>query len=625
MWALTAARAHSSATRSITWERFSSSHGWSLIGPKRTFSPEHVLQGGVGDCWFLSSVAVIAEREDLIRNIVISPDGSLRDEEGVSFRLFIDGNWRVVTVDNHLPCRASPRDVRPTLAFSHAANSFLWVPFLEKAYAKIYGSYRAISGGFIRESMLDLTGAPCEEINFSSTSFNSDEAWEKLVSFHSSGFPIGCSTAVSGEGIVGRHAYSVLEVREVEGAQLGAQSTLNDISAPRPSDLLTDEGHLRVLKIRNPWGKKEWQGELSRHSDAWTSKLQRLLERGSREDGTFWMSYHDFLRRFESVDVCKAREASAGWVSQSLTDSFRYGYPRHFTSDSCFRVTVLDSTWTYFTLVQQSQRGRERYWFASMSLLLCRLSLSDQKDACDDFRVVDLCLCNARRDTPALECHLSPGSYLLVPLHFPSCSASRVPSLPQTSERRYSLVVYSSCAVVVESVPAEDLVKDLPRRWIAASPPLVHVGDRLLSLPITSSSSSVSHQGVIDLTEDEEATLLVYSSAHGAKLFAVRSRAAADIRVRVALYSSNYFITSLVNDIVQTPVMAPGRKGHRIDRLEVSVSPGECVVLGVALEASFNDEAVLSCHISDLFLRLDENIYIIEAKFASSILDEKEK
>ncbi|CAL1166266.1 unnamed protein product, partial [Cladocopium goreaui] len=42
----------------------------------------------------------------------------------------------------------------------------LWVPLLEKAYAKAHGSYQAISGGEIAEALLDLTGCPTESIDF---------------------------------------------------------------------------------------------------------------------------------------------------------------------------------------------------------------------------------------------------------------------------------------------------------------------------------------------------------------------------------------------------------------------------------------------------------------------------
>lgn len=46
---------------------------------------------------------------------------------------------------------------------------------------------------------------------------------------------------------------------------------------------------------------------------------------GNKNDGTFWISYHDFLRRFCSVDVCKAH-TGAGWVGESYecsTQGFR--------------------------------------------------------------------------------------------------------------------------------------------------------------------------------------------------------------------------------------------------------------------------------------------------------------
>ena len=36
----------------------------------------------------------------------------------------------------------------------------IWVPLLEKAYAKVYNSYGAITGGDIGEALRDLTGSP---------------------------------------------------------------------------------------------------------------------------------------------------------------------------------------------------------------------------------------------------------------------------------------------------------------------------------------------------------------------------------------------------------------------------------------------------------------------------------
>ena len=148
--------AHSESTCKITWKRFNKSDRWSLFGARGIYgiSPNDVLQGGVGDCWFLSALAVIAERTDLIQKIVKSVE--LDDSGKVNFSLFIDGIWQNIAVDNYLPCqqrsikkekkRKIINDVLcidqegSTLAYSKVSHRHLWVPLLEKAYAKAHGT-----------------------------------------------------------------------------------------------------------------------------------------------------------------------------------------------------------------------------------------------------------------------------------------------------------------------------------------------------------------------------------------------------------------------------------------------------------------------------------------------------
>lgn len=51
------------------------------------------LEGILGNCWFLSALAVVAERADLLRRIFVSQEYS--PQGCYQIRLCIDGTWKV--------------------------------------------------------------------------------------------------------------------------------------------------------------------------------------------------------------------------------------------------------------------------------------------------------------------------------------------------------------------------------------------------------------------------------------------------------------------------------------------------------------------------------------------------
>ena len=242
-------------------------------------------------------------------------------------------------MDDTLPVNAKGK-----LAFAKPGpKNEVWVPLVEKAYAKPHSSYSAISGGFVSEAMFDLTSLPVEVIEISCPSFDSELTWARLLSFCSLKFPTACSThwdaTLKETGLVGCHAYSLMEVVEINDALVGKQLQISDFFRAADGDqqkvslsshslrssllLLTSffsffldqqqakrprlggessQGKgslLRLLKIRNPWGKKEWRGDWSDQSDKWTRALHTQLGgKGEKNDGTFWIDYTDFLCRF---------------------------------------------------------------------------------------------------------------------------------------------------------------------------------------------------------------------------------------------------------------------------------------------------------------------------------------
>jgi len=65
-------------------------------------------------------------------------------------------------------------------AFSNSVNNELWVILLEKAWAKIYTSYKRIEAGYPEEPLHDLTGAPIKQI-YIKKGANKEEEWNYLM------------------------------------------------------------------------------------------------------------------------------------------------------------------------------------------------------------------------------------------------------------------------------------------------------------------------------------------------------------------------------------------------------------------------------------------------------------
>ncbi|XP_072998652.1 calpain-type cysteine protease ADL1 [Typha latifolia] len=243
-----------------------------------------VCQGRLGDCWFLSAVAVLTE-VSRISEVIITPDFN---EEGIyTVRFCIQGEWVPVVVDDWIPCESPGK---PAFATSRKPNE-LWVSVLEKAYAKLHGSYEALEGGLVQDALVDLTGGAGEEIDMRSAQAQIDLAsgrlWSQLLHFKREGFllgagsPSGSDVHISSSGIVQGHAYSILQVREVDGH--------------------------RLVQIRNPWANEvEWNGPWSDSSPEWTDRMKHKLKHVPQsKDGIFWMSWQDFQIHFRSIYVCR--------------------------------------------------------------------------------------------------------------------------------------------------------------------------------------------------------------------------------------------------------------------------------------------------------------------------------
>eukprot|EP00877_Chromochloris_zofingiensis_P013191 jgi/Chrzof1/8125/UNPLg00170.t1 len=244
--------------------------------------------------------------------------------------------WQTVVVDDWIPC--DRKTSKPLFAKPNGDDG--WVLLLEKAMAKFKGCYAALDGGSTLWALEALTGDVVFKFKGDgqlgppgTTPSPSDAAaiiWRRFDLVHmpttkaEGGYDmclkdtkevvlnadmfeviqtykrresvIAASTG-SGDhskhtcGIVHGHAYTVQTVKEVEG--------------------------FRLVKLRNPWGTFEWQGNWSDGSSMWQKypKVAKALDFVPQNDGSFWMDWRDFTAYFRSLDFCCR---TTGWDDLAL-------------------------------------------------------------------------------------------------------------------------------------------------------------------------------------------------------------------------------------------------------------------------------------------------------------------
>uniref|UniRef100_A0A915PW01 Calpain catalytic domain-containing protein n=1 Tax=Setaria digitata TaxID=48799 RepID=A0A915PW01_9BILA len=329
---------------------------WSIfLDPK----PSDIEQGCLGNCWFLSALAVIAERPDILDQIFLT---KIYNPWGVyQIRLCVDGHWQVVLVDDFLPCYPQTHG----LAFAVGRRNQLWVSLIEKALAKILGCYAKLPAGRTLEGLAILTGAPCTLLDLENSA-DHDLVWAQLLSIREAGFIMGCSCG-SGRryvdeaefrrmGLQIRHAYSLLDVKEYNN-QRHVFFTLLKFKIPGRTNALLDatECYSRVVRLRNPWGSFTWNGPWCDTWSGWDESSRQILLPDGPEAGAFWMPFLDFMQRFDSVEIAKVR-SQQGWKELRVDCSI----PQFWGKESIigFQLQIEESTEMAITVYQKGSRDR---------------------------------------------------------------------------------------------------------------------------------------------------------------------------------------------------------------------------------------------------------------------------
>lgn len=438
----------------------------------RLFSPipqeSHVKQGILGDCWFLCACTMLEKNRHLLDKVVPSGQAEWGDQ-GYSgrfwFRFWQFGHWVEVEVDDRLPCIAD------RLCFSHCrSSSVFWVSLLEKAYAKLRGSYERLWAGQVAEALVDLTGGLAERWSLKDCRKKEEEGVEvnslvpekltldSLVDVKD-GCVMSCSVHSSpgGASELGEyHAYNVMEWVDVK---------------------LLGDHRVRLLRIRNPWGRRCRGGPWGASGQGWgrlePDSAVHLLSH--TEEGEFWVEEEEFFKEFDEVTVGypiddngHLRSLHTGKVlthSQQVHGSWVKGHSAggcrnnsSFVSNPKFWLHVCEAGEVLVSVLQRCVSGSSEnckvegrqpggsteqhqhcqaiglhIWKVEKRRLNLQKTLS--KTPCVFTR------CHAYDREVTLRCQLSPGYYLVIPSTF-----------QQDVEARFLLRVFSAGTVSLSAV-----------------------------------------------------------------------------------------------------------------------------------------------------------------------------
>uniref|UniRef100_A0A3P9L7D1 Calpain catalytic domain-containing protein n=1 Tax=Oryzias latipes TaxID=8090 RepID=A0A3P9L7D1_ORYLA len=242
-------------------------------------------QGTVGNCWFLASIGALTFQKEIFNQVVPLEQTFDQDYCGLfHFRFWRFGKWVDVVIDDKLPTLNG----RLIFVRSQSQNEF-WPALLEKAYAKVCGSYTDMTAGTPSEAMMDFTGGVHIYIQLSEPP---QKLWELMCRAGKSGVLMCCGTdqgetssnTLSPNGLVLGHAYTVTGVIQL-------------VSRGKPVNL---------VRLWNPWRTGEWRGDWCDRSPLWQTVSPKDREKchAVDDDGEFWMTLEDFCKLYSDLDIC---------------------------------------------------------------------------------------------------------------------------------------------------------------------------------------------------------------------------------------------------------------------------------------------------------------------------------
>ena len=316
-----------SAVKVDSWGRTSAMGG---KGPSTEFATPGSLmvhRRALSDLWLLGALGMVQTRSDLLERVF----GYANERDGMhAVRLWKDGAWRTVVVDDQIPCHGK---LKPAYSTNDAPRDGP-VALVEKALSKLYGCYEHLKQGRVGSALEDLTGGYKDKLYLVDGVTSQDGTISKQPDIGAaaeidSGIMWARLVALQGDNLLGaayKQKYAhlsgppAIDPSNLEGSETLVYPILE------LKQLTPAQGGLQFVKLRNPWkqigelagpaGKaRDWEGAWGNSAADWQNQPGAAKELGGKprpSEGAFWMPFEEFVRGFNKVGQARTR----GWCGR---------------------------------------------------------------------------------------------------------------------------------------------------------------------------------------------------------------------------------------------------------------------------------------------------------------------
>lgn len=259
-----------SETGSLSWARATDIFGTSDLAVFTVLDATDIIPGKLATNYLVQAMACLATQRPALLKRLIS-QSKVNDEGIYEVWLCVRGMWTKVVLDDYFPITQDEDTV--SFAFSRSFEDELWVSLIEKAFAKINGSYSALENGNISDALRTLSGSPVHEVDV-----KSEDLWMHIKRALENK-SVCCVTILDSSEDFTEYAYSILEA-----------GILADIKGDSHK-LLKLKCHNRDPKIPNSKIFSE---------TAWHQEIREFLNADHHKNGIFYTTLPDILPHLAS-------------------------------------------------------------------------------------------------------------------------------------------------------------------------------------------------------------------------------------------------------------------------------------------------------------------------------------